>query len=87
MAECQRPTLGPSHAPAARGGVRLGGTIHFDIERDAFGNRPDGKPTTLKELWPSDGEIDAVLRVSVQPRQFRHVYDPMSRRDSKAWRA
>jgi hypothetical protein len=31
----------------------------------------DGKPVTLKDLWPSDAEIDAIVKVSVKPEQFR----------------
>jgi aconitate hydratase len=31
----------------------------------------------LKDLWPSDEEIDAVVAASVKPDQFRKVYEPM----------
>ena len=55
----------------------LAGTIRFDIERDAFGADAAGKPITLKDLWPSDEEIDAIVRVAVKPQQFRAVYIPM----------
>jgi aconitate hydratase len=55
----------------------LAGTIRFDIERDSFGTTPDGKPITLKDLWPSDEEIDAIVNASVKPEQFRKVYIPM----------
>jgi iron-sulfur-dependent 2-methylisocitrate dehydratase len=55
----------------------LAGTIRFDIERDSFGTDAAGKPITLKDLWPSDEEIDAIVRVAVKPQQFRAVYIPM----------
>jgi 2-methylcitrate dehydratase (2-methyl-trans-aconitate forming) len=55
----------------------LAGTVRFDIERDSFGNGPDGKPILLKDLWPSDAEIDAIVSASVKPQQFRDVYIPM----------
>jgi aconitate hydratase len=55
----------------------IAGTVRFDIERDVFGNGPDGKPITLKDLWPSDDEIDAIVKRSVKPEQFRQVYIPM----------
>ena len=55
----------------------LAGTIRFDIERDSFGNDANGKPITLKDLWPSDAEIDAIVASSVKPEQFRQVYIPM----------
>ncbi|WP_206207979.1 Fe/S-dependent 2-methylisocitrate dehydratase AcnD [Ahniella affigens] len=55
----------------------IAGTIRFDIERDALGHRADGSAILLKDLWPSDAEIDAVVQASVKPEQFRKVYDPM----------
>jgi aconitate hydratase len=55
----------------------IAGTIRFDIERDAFGTDAAGKPILLKDLWPSDEEIDAIVEASVKPEQFRQVYIPM----------
>ena len=37
----------------------------------------DGKPVTLKDIWPSDAEVDAIIASSVKPEQFRKVYIPM----------
>jgi 2-methylcitrate dehydratase (2-methyl-trans-aconitate forming) len=55
----------------------IAGTIRFDIEKDALGFDANGEPITLKDLWPSDEEIDAVVKASVKPEQFRKVYEPM----------
>ena len=55
----------------------IAGTIRFDIEKDVLGIDPDGNPVTLKDIWPSDEEIDAIVKQSVKPEQFRKVYDPM----------
>lgn len=55
----------------------IAGTVRFDIERDSFGTDANGKPITLKDLWPSDEEIDAIVARSVKPEQFRKVYIPM----------
>ncbi|WP_409489177.1 Fe/S-dependent 2-methylisocitrate dehydratase AcnD [Pseudomonas promysalinigenes] len=54
----------------------IAGTIRFDIEKDVLGV-VDGKPIRLKDIWPSDEEIDAVVRAAVKPEQFRKVYIPM----------
>lgn len=54
----------------------IAGTMRFDIEKDVLGV-VDGKEIRLKEIWPSDDEIDAVVRASVKPEQFRQVYIPM----------
>ena len=55
----------------------IAGTVRFDIEKDALGHDADGNAITLKDLWPSDAEIDAVVKACVKPEQFRKVYDPM----------
>ncbi|HAC00740.1 MAG TPA: Fe/S-dependent 2-methylisocitrate dehydratase AcnD, partial [Brevundimonas sp.] len=54
----------------------LAGTVRFDIEQDVLGV-VDGREIRLKDLWPSDEEIDAVVAASVRPEQFRAVYEPM----------
>jgi len=55
----------------------IAGTVRFDIERDSFGNDANGNPITLKDLWPSDEEIDAIVAKAVKPEQFRRIYIPM----------
>ncbi|NYT81210.1 Fe/S-dependent 2-methylisocitrate dehydratase AcnD [Alcaligenaceae bacterium] len=55
----------------------IAGTIRFDIEKDVLGTDKDGKPVTLKDIWPTDEEIDAIVAASVKPEQFRVVYEPM----------
>ncbi|QGX62829.1 Fe/S-dependent 2-methylisocitrate dehydratase AcnD [Alteromonas mediterranea] len=55
----------------------IAGTIRFDIEKDVLGTDKDGNPVTLKDIWPSDEEIDAIVAQSVKPEHFRKVYEPM----------
>ncbi len=55
----------------------IAGTVRFDIEQDVLGTGSDGKPVTLKDIWPSDEEIDAIVEEFVKPEQFNKVYIPM----------
>ncbi|MBV7499623.1 Fe/S-dependent 2-methylisocitrate dehydratase AcnD [Achromobacter sp. ACM05] len=55
----------------------IAGTIRFDIERDVLGVAADGREIRLKDIWPSDEEIDAMVKSAVKPEQFRKVYAPM----------
>ena len=55
----------------------IAGTIRFDIETDALGHDKDGNPIYLKDIWPSDEEIDALVKVAVKPEQFKKIYIPM----------
>ncbi|HFQ4938712.1 TPA: Fe/S-dependent 2-methylisocitrate dehydratase AcnD [Vibrio vulnificus] len=59
----------------------LAGTMRFDIERDALGVDSSGKAIYLRDIWPSDEEIDAVVGRSVKPEQFRQVYIQMFKLD------
>ncbi len=55
----------------------IAGTVRFDIEQDVLGLDKSGNPVTLKDLWPSDEEIDAIVASCVKPEQFHQVYIPM----------
>lgn len=55
----------------------IAGTVRFDIERDVLGIDADGSEVRLKDIWPSDAEIDAIVAAHVKPEQFRAVYEPM----------
>jgi len=62
----------------------IAGTIRFDIEKDVLGVDAKGNNITLKDLWPTDEEIDAIFAASVKPEQFRKVYIPMFEIKDKA---
>ncbi len=55
----------------------IAGTIRFDIERDILGTDSKGNQITLKDIWPSDKEIDDIVNTFVKPEQFRKIYTPM----------
>jgi len=55
----------------------IAGTVRFDIEKDVLGTDKEGNPVTLKDIWPSDEEIDTIVAKSVKPEHFRKVYEPM----------
>ncbi len=54
----------------------IAGTIRFDIEKDVLAV-VDGKEIFLKDIWPLDEEIDAIVAKSVKPSQFNQIYIPM----------
>jgi aconitate hydratase len=55
----------------------IAGTVRFDIEQDVLGHDSQGNPITLKDIWPSDEDIDAIVSEFVKPEQFKKVYTPM----------
>ena len=62
----------------------IAGTIRFDIEKDVLGHDSNGNPITLKDIWPDDAEIDAIVKSAVKPEQFRQTYIPMFNLDKSA---
>jgi 2-methylcitrate dehydratase (2-methyl-trans-aconitate forming) len=55
----------------------IAGSIRFDIEKDPLGYDAQGNPVTLKDIWPDDEEINAIVKQAVKPEQYRQVYEPM----------
>jgi len=64
-------------SPALVVAYALAGSIRFDIETDSLGTDSNGNPITLKDIWPTDEEINAVEKASVRPEMFDAIYDPM----------
>ena len=55
----------------------IAGSIRFDIEKDTLGIDKNGNKIILKDIWPTDKEINQVISQSVKPEHFTKVYDPM----------
>ena len=55
----------------------IAGSMRFDIEKDALGTDQQGNPIYLKDIWPDDAEVAAVIKASVKPEMFNQVYTPM----------
>ncbi len=64
-------------SPALVVAYAIAGSIRFDIEKDVLGTDKDGNPITLKDLWPTEEEIDNVVANYVKPEHFTKVYEPM----------
>jgi aconitate hydratase len=52
----------------------IAGSTRHDIQRAALGQDAEGRDVFLHDIWPSDAEIDTVLREHVRPKQFIDVY-------------
>ena len=52
----------------------LAGTLDIDLTSEPLGTDQDGKPVRLAELWPSDAEVQEVLKRSIDSQMFRHSY-------------
>jgi aconitate hydratase len=52
----------------------LAGTVDIDLSRDPLGTDRDGRPVHLRDIWPSQAEVDAAMSRAVRPEMFRRSY-------------
>jgi len=52
----------------------LAGTTDIDLIHEPLGYSPNGDPVYLRELWPTEREIQDVIEHSLSPEMFRKKY-------------
>ena len=65
-------------SPALVVAYALAGTIRTDLTTDPLGTDKDGKPVFLKDLWPTDAEVAALLKFAANAEHFRREYGDLS---------
>jgi aconitate hydratase len=64
----------------------LAGTVDIDLAKDPLGTGKDGRPVFLRDLWPSDAEVQAAVQAHVKAGQFADEYARVFEGDP-LWRA
>lgn len=52
----------------------LAGTVDIDLDKEPLGTGSDGQPVYLKDLWPTQREINEVATSSVRAEMFKEKY-------------
>jgi aconitate hydratase len=52
----------------------IAGTVDIDLATQPLGKGKDGKPVYLKDIWPSQKEVDDAVAKFVTREQFTHEY-------------
>ncbi len=52
----------------------LAGTVDIDLMNDPIGHDRDGDPVYLKDIWPSQDEINAIIQETVTAELFKQQY-------------
>jgi aconitate hydratase A / 2-methylisocitrate dehydratase len=52
----------------------LAGTLDLDLTTEPLGTGADGKPVYLKDIWPSDHEVQELLARSIDSKMFQQSY-------------
>ena len=53
----------------------LAGSTDIDLATEPLGNGSDGKPVYLKDIWPTQQEVDAAINSAVLPEMFQARYN------------
>ncbi|WP_374389375.1 aconitate hydratase AcnA [Sandaracinobacter sp.] len=64
----------------------LAGTIRSDITETPLGQKADGTDVFLKDIWPTNGEVAALVQQAVTPEMFRSRYADVFKGD-RHWQA
>ncbi len=62
----------------------LAGHMSFDLYKDSFGKDKNGKDIYLKDIWPSNQEIEETLKTSLNAEMFIKRYSNVSQ-GPKQW--
>lgn len=61
----------------------LAGTMDFDFETEPLGTDPEGKPVYLKDIWPTNEEVEQVVSGNVSREMFLNDYASVFEGDAR----
>jgi aconitate hydratase len=64
----------------------IAGSVYVNLETDPLGTGSDGKPVYLRDIWPSNAEIEKTVREAVTPEMFANRYGDVFKGDAH-WQA
>ena len=64
----------------------LAGTLDIDLMSEPLGQGSDGKPVFLKDIWPSDQEVQETLARAIDSKMFQDSYGKVFEGDEH-WRS
>jgi len=73
-------------SPALVVAYALAGSMEIDITTEPLGNDTAGKPVYLRDIWPTQQEIDATVRSSVTTEMFLKEYGEVFEGDAR-WKS
>jgi aconitate hydratase len=63
----------------------LAGRVDFDWQAEPIGKDPSGRPVFLKDIWPSQREVQETITKSLNKEQFERIYAKVYEGDDN-WR-
>ncbi|HEV7300785.1 MAG TPA: aconitate hydratase AcnA [Tepidisphaeraceae bacterium] len=64
----------------------LAGTVDIDLKTEPLGTDSNGQPVFLKDIWPSQQEVNSTVAASLSPEMFTKQYDNVGSKNEQ-WNA
>ena len=64
----------------------IAGTVDIDLVADPLGSGKDGKPVYLRDIWPTQKEVQDTMRTSISPEMFTRQYTGVGEKNND-WNA
>ena len=65
----------------------IAGTVRLDLQKEALGIGKDGQPVYLRDIWPSNQEVQALVASAMQGEAFRANYAKVKTEPGALWEA
>jgi aconitate hydratase len=57
----------------------LAGTVDIDFEKDPIGKGSNGKDVFLRDIWPTNDQINGIISKILTPEMFKETYSKISK--------
>ena len=65
----------------------IAGTVRLDLQKDPLGIGKNGQPVYLRDIWPSNQEVQALVASAMQGEAFRANYAKVKTEPGALWEA
>ncbi|HKQ29899.1 MAG TPA: aconitate hydratase [Burkholderiales bacterium] len=62
----------------------IAGTVNIDLSKEPLGMGKNGQPVFLKDIWPTQQEVAAVMHCATDPATYRKLYSDFTK-DNPLW--
>ena len=63
----------------------LAGRVDVDFDHDPIGHNDAGQPVYLRDIWPTDEDLDHALAIAANPSFYREVYSGDIAKKNPLW--
>jgi aconitate hydratase len=64
----------------------IAGHVDIDLNTEPLGKDPNGKPVFLRDVWPTQSEVQSAIQSTIRAEMFRKAYEESLRGDER-WNA